>query len=280
MASIAPTTTANISEKDYARIRTWLYREAGIELGSKKHSLVCGRLAKRVADLGLSSYGEYCALIERDSESAERQRAVDLLTTNETYFYRESRHFEQLSELASEFAAKRQPMRVWSAACSSGEEVYTLAMVLEEVASTHRGFTWHVHGSDISERVLEAAQRGIYPESRAAQLPDQLKRRYCLKGSGPAQGQMLVAKKLRQAVSFASANLLLPAEQRDCYDVVFLRNVLIYFDPQTKQKVVANVSRALVPGGHLFVGMAESLNGLNCGLEGVSPGMYRKPISA
>ena len=266
--------TLTMSDQEYAQIRDLLYRKAGIALGPNKKPLVCGRLFKRVDALKMPSYGAYFSSLLNEQSAGELKTAIDLLTTNETYFYREAAHFTQLQALARKAVERREPLSIWSAASSSGEEIYTIAMVLQQMADTGLPLRWDILGSDISSRVLETAARGVYPLDRVQKLPEDLLRRYCLKGSGPAAGSVLVDKALRRKVRFTSINLIEPLPPIGPFDVIFLRNVLIYFDLPTKQKVVRSILSRLRPGGVLFVGMAESLNGVVGELQALSPGAY------
>lgn len=262
-----------ISEREYQRFQTFIHEAAGITLSSGKKALVCGRLAKRLAHHGFDKYGDYLALLDSGRDPAEVQIAVDLLTTNETYFFREPKHFELLRRVAAE-APRAQPFRIWSAACSSGEEPYSMAMVLADVRADR---PWEVWGSDISSRVLQRARLGHYPMERARQVPPAYLKRYCLKGTGDQDGTLLVQRSLRERLRLLQVNLneTLPAELSN-FDMVFLRNVMIYFNADTKRQVVERVVATLRPGGHFVVGHSESLNGMMTGVEQVSPSVYRK----
>ncbi len=200
---------------------------------------------------------------------------VDLLTTNETYFFREPKHFDYLAqEILPHKAKPGVPFNIWSAACSSGEEPYTLAMVLAE----HLGNRpWQVVGSDISTVVLAKAQAGHYPLERTEGIPPQYLKKYCLKGVRSQEGTLLVAKELRERVRFLQVNLTKPAPDLGPFDVIFLRNVMIYFDMETKRKVVENLITRLKPGGTFIVGHSESLNGITDRLKCLRPTIYEKP---
>lgn len=260
-----------LSDQEFARFRNFIHGAAGISLAPAKKSLVAGRLAKRLRHHGLTSFGDYYHLVS--SERAERQIAVDLLTTNETHFFREPRHFDLLRDRFLPAHPRDRLLRVWSAACSSGEEVYTLAMVLADALGDA---SWEVLGSDISTRVVEQASTGLYPMERAAELtPEQLKR-HCLKGIGSQDGRFLIAPTLRAQVSFAQINLTEPLPSTGTFDVIFLRNILIYFQTETKRQVVERLLARLRPGGWILVGHSESLNGVVGGLEAIAPAVYQK----
>lgn len=271
---LGPCGPETIFDVEYDQVRSLLHRKVGIALGPNKQALVCGRLYKRVQALGLESYGDYFSLIARADQSAELQTAVDLLTTNETYFYREHQHFDVLRSLARQAVGRSSSFKVWSAASSSGEEVYTLAMVLQCLVDEGADFRWDVMGSDVSRRMLACAARGVYTEDRVQRLPSKLLRRYCLRGTGPSRGTVLVHSTLRERVRFEAINLVEPLPVLGPFDAVFLRNVLIYFDLATKRRVVDAVMATLKPGGSLFVGLAESLTGVRPQLKSVAPGVY------
>lgn len=261
-----------LSDLEFSNFRKFIHGIAGINLSPAKKALVAGRLTKRLKAHGLTSFGEYFRLVS--DEDGERQIAVDLLTTNETHFFREPRHFELLRDRLLPERRYGQAFRVWSAACSSGEEVYTLAMVLAEEMGDA---PWEVLGSDISTRVLDKAKSGLYPMERAAELSGERLRQHCLKGVGGMDGQFLISQRLRDRVRFAQINLTRQLPATGEFDAIFLRNVMIYFQPETKQQVVERLLARLRPGGWLFVGHSESLNGLVGGIESVAPSVYRKP---
>ncbi len=262
----------SLKESEFRGFQKLLHETAGIYLSEAKKPLVSGRLAKRIAALGLSSYGEYLQLVMR-RESGELQQALDLLTTNETFFFREQKHFDFLGQHVFP-RWRRGPRRIWSAACSSGEEAYTLAMVLAESAPTQ---DWEIVGTDISTRVLEAARTGKYAIGRIEHIPRTYLVKYCLRGTGREDGVFMVGKPLRSRVRFERANLLDDLSGLGSFDLIFLRNVLIYFDVTTKRTVVGRLVGQLRPGGLLVVGHSESLNGVCAGMEAVVPSVYRKP---
>lgn len=262
-----------ISDQDFAQVREMALRMSGINLGPAKRALVEGRLRKRVLACGLAGYGEYLQRIAKPEHADEKQMAMDLLTTNETSFFREPRHFEYLRKQATG-QGRGASFRVWSAACSSGEEVYTIAMVLADALGNG---SWEVRGSDLSTRVLETARRGHYPLERSASIPAELLKKYCLQGRGAQSGTILMDPGLRSHVQFWHGNLLQPAPASEgMFDAIFLRNVMIYFDAPTKQRVVRNLLPALRPGGLLYIGHSESLHGLVEEIESVASAIYRK----
>ena len=262
-----------LSDQDFRQIQTLLYQIAGISMAPSKKPLVSGRLMKRLRHHHLKSYSEYCRLLSHDS--VELQMAIDLLTTNETYFFRESKHFDFLRRTVLPDHNTGKPFRLWSAASSSGEEPYSLAMVLADVLGSK---AWEIFASDISTRILERARTGLYAMERAEKIPREYLLRYCLKGTGTQDGKFMIAKELRSRVQYRQINLNESLPDIGRFDVIFLRNVMIYFDMETKRQVVARISALLNPGGHLFIGHSESLNGVTEGMKLVMPSVYRRPL--
>jgi len=267
------TSGAVLTEREFSQFSKLIYERAGIHLPPSKLALVSGRLAKRVKHYQFDSYGDYFRLVMREG-GAELQLMVDLLTTNETYFFREPKHLDYLRDhILPEHRAGRA-FRIWSAASSSGEEPYSLAMVLADVLGDG---LWEVLGSDISARVLEKARRGHYSLDRTEGLPFHYRSRYCLKGVGSYEGTLLVDRSIRSRVQFMQVNLIEPLPKLGEFDVIFLRNVMIYFDLETKRAVVARLLPLLRSGGYFFVSHSETLHGINDTLRIVAPSVYRKP---
>jgi chemotaxis protein methyltransferase CheR len=262
-----------ISDSEFAQFQRFIYETAGITLSDAKKTLVSGRLAKRLQHYQLDSYASYFRVLTGGTAPEEVQTAVDLLTTNETYFFREAKHFDCLRERAIEARHKPGAFRVWSAASSSGEEAYSMAMVLADCLSDN---PWEIFGSDISSRILEKAIIGHYPVERAKNIPEAYLRRFCLKGIGQESGTLLIEKNLRSRVSFRQINLNSTLPELGLFDVIFLRNVMIYFSNDTKRQVVARVIAKLKPGGTLCIGHAESLNDISSEVQMIAPSIYRK----
>ncbi len=258
--------------REFRLFQRLMFEAAGVSLAASKKALVSGRLSRRVRMTGCGSFDAYHELLRHDPE--ERQRAIDLLTTNETYFFREPKHFAFMRETLLPAHPDNRPFRAWSAACSSGEETYSLAMLLDDTLGESG---WELLGSDISQRVLERARRGLYPLARTDHMPPGYLKRYCLKGTSSYAGQFLVTRGLRNRVKFAQLNLNADLPRLEPFDVIFLRNVMIYFSHETKVQVVRRVLGRLRPGGHLFVGHSESVNGIADELRLVRPSVYRKP---
>jgi chemotaxis protein methyltransferase CheR len=261
----------SISERAFRDIQTLFARESGIRLSFAKQGLVASRLQSRVQQLGLPDYESYFELISSGQAGPEKTLLVDLLTTHETYFFREPKHFEHLAQSVVP-ALRGKPIRVWCAAASTGEEAYSAAMTL---ASSNHGAGWEVLGTDISESSLLTAERGLYRIERLQHMPDSALKQFCLRGKNDFAGAMLIARGLREHVRFIRHNLL-DAPHFGLFDVIFLRNVLIYFEQDIRQRIVAHVLAALKPGGWLYTGHADSLQGLDLPLQTVAPSMYRK----
>lgn len=255
----------------FGRLQRFFFDASGITLAAHKQALVEGRLRKRLVHLELANFDCYCDLLEHPDAIEERQWAVDLLTTNETYFFREPGHFSLLAEKVLP-SLPRRPVRVWSAACSSGEEPYSLAMLLDDVLA---GENWELIGSDLSARMVHHARRGLYRHTRLEDMPKRYLKRYCRRGTGAYDGHLLIDRSLRERVRFLQHNLLDSAPMLGNFDIAFLRNVLIYFDAEGKRAVVQRVIERLRPGGWLFIGRSESLQGLGLPLRAERSSVYR-----
>jgi chemotaxis protein methyltransferase CheR len=260
-----------LSDKEFKGFSQMIFALAGIHMSEAKKPLISGRLAKRLGQRGLDSYGDYLDLIHHDQ--SERQMALDLLTTNETYFFREPKHFEFLAQTVVPTLRNQSPIRIWSGACSTGEEPYTLAMVLAEALGHMR---FEILASDISSRVLSTAKQALYPLEEADNIPKHLRARHCLKGIGSQQGWFLVDQPIRDKVQFESINLNARLPDIGPFDVIFLRNVMIYFSIETKREVVGRMLPLLKPGGHFIISHSESLHGVTDQLQMVKPSIYCK----
>lgn len=259
-----------LSDTEFREFQQMIFSVAGIHMPASKKTMVAGRLSKRLKALQLSSFGAYWQHLRRDA--GEKQTAVDLLTTNETYFFREPRHFDFLRERVLPGHSRRRPFRLWSAACSSGEEAYSAAMLLSDTLGKSG---WEILASDISTEVLGKARAGRYPMARTDKIPQECLKRYCLRGVGEAAGSLMVDPALSSKVNFRQINLNTRLPDVGLFDVIFLRNVMIYFNAETKQQVVARLRACLRPGGYLIIGHSETLNGFQSELEVVMPSVYR-----
>ena len=264
----------DISDQEFGQFQRFIFDAAGITLADSKKTLVASRLAMRLQRCEVASYGEYFRMLASGEQPQEVQLAVDLLTTNETYFFREPRHFEFLREQLKLPGRRTDPFRIWSAAGSTGEEAYSLAMVLSDVL---QGRPWEVVASDISARVLEKARTGHYPMERAKGIPLPYLQRFCLKGDGKQEQTLLIERTLRSKVRFLQVNLNVPLPALGVFDIVFLRNVLIYFNLETKRDVVARALSVLRPGGFLLIGHSENLRDVTDDVHTIAPSIFQKP---
>ncbi|KUL41605.1 SAM-dependent methyltransferase [Actinoplanes awajinensis subsp. mycoplanecinus] len=261
----------SLSRADFQFITGILHEHTGIRLAPGKEALVASRLDRRIRALGLSGYADYVRLLQDRSGSGELRQMIDLLTTNETFFFREEQHFEFLRREVLPGRRAGRTFRLWSAASSTGEEAYTAAMVLADVLPPG---SWEIIGTDVSTRVVEGARTGLYPIAAAEKIPRQLLRRFCLKGRDEYEGLMTVNRELRATVQFHCLNLIEDFAHLGKFDVIMLRNVMIYFDQDTKRSLVQRLQEMLVPGGHLIVGSSESLNAIPSRLRMVQPSIY------
>jgi chemotaxis protein methyltransferase CheR len=268
--------STTLDDRTFDAFAELIHSSVGISFTANKKALVASRLANRLSKLGLDAYEDYLAMISSGSNELEFQVALDLLTTNETYFFREPAHYALLER---ELAARKQrgPLALWSAASSYGDEAYSTAMLLADLQ--HRGTIgpdWSILGTDISDRVLRSASAAVYPEDRLRDVSPERLRRYCLRGDGDMNGLVQMTPALRERVRFGWLNLCRPIENIGPFDVVFLRNVLIYFDGPTKVEVVDRVLTQLRPGGVLFLGTAEGRVPCKTPLTVLAPGAFRK----
>jgi chemotaxis protein methyltransferase CheR len=275
----APPGLPRLSDREFEALREFIYKQAGIHLSPAKKALLVGRLARRLRALGLASFAEYCARVRVDA--AERIEMLDAICTNETRFFRESKQFEFLASTvypswrtAAALGARPGSLRAWSAACSSGEEPYSIAMSLLE-HFTGDGWSIEVLGTDLSTRVLARAEAATWPIAKAAEIPEGLRRRFMLRGHGSQEGLMKAGPALRSVVRFGRMNLHVePYPVSGPFDLIFCRNVLIYFSRESKAAVVERLLSRLAPGGLLLLGLAESLSGLTDRVRSVGPTVY------
>lgn len=283
LVSFSPLAGSTISARAFRTLAGVVHGYCGIALGDDKQHLVANRLRRRLTVLGLETYDEYCELLAADQAGDELEALIDLITTNHTAFFREPEHFRFLGErvlpvLGPALARVGQPVRLWSAACASGEEPYTMAMVAAEAQRRTGNFQWRLLGSDISRTMVETATRAVYAADRLHEVPAELVPRYFLRGVRSQDGFVRIDASLQRQVSFARINLLEAVYPiGELQHVIFCRNVMIYFDAVSRTQVVKQLVRHLLPGGYLFIGYSESLGGIAHGLEAVSHGVYRKP---
>jgi chemotaxis protein methyltransferase CheR len=279
----------DLTEDEFERLRALIRHHTGIHLNASKKALLYGRLSRRIRELGLRGFADYLRSVRDDT--AECEQMIDRVTTNETHFFREPTHFTYLESTlvpawiqAAESGARSKDVRAWSAGCSTGEEPYSLAMTLHDHLPAKDGWSVDVLATDISTRVLDAADQATWPIERAAEVPELLLKRFMLQGVGSQAGKMRASAHLRRAVRVERVNLI---DERYSvqgpFDLIFCRNVLIYFDRELKRRVVERLSEHLAPGGHLFVGHAESIHEMPA-LRCVWPTVYsrrnlREPVT-
>ncbi len=276
------TDAIQLADRDFDFLCRVIYEQSRIRLGPDKKTLVTSRLAKRLRQLQLPDYHEYCELLRSPAGDGELRFLIDRISTNHTHFFREMKHFDflrdkVLSPWRAPAKGHQEMFRIWSAACSSGEEPYSLAIHLAEHLAPAGPNTWQIEASDISTRVLEIAERGVYDGEKLGGISPELLHRYFQKGVRQWQGHFRIKEELRQRVGFHQLNLL-----KDDYpfarpfDVIFCRNVMIYFDRPTQETLIGRLSERLAPGGYLMVGHSESLSGIKHSLRLIQPAIYLK----
>jgi chemotaxis protein methyltransferase CheR len=268
-----------ISDRDYTRLCDLIYSRAGIHLGSGKKTMLEVRIKRRLKDLNLSSYSRYCDyLFSAPGLERELTSFIDVITTNKTDFFREPQHFDFLSNRAlPELSTTGRPFLLWSAGCSTGEEPYTLAMLLSEYGLAHPGFQFRILATDISNTVLSKAALGVFSTSVIKPVPGSFVRKYFLRGRTPGSDRVRIIPELRNLIEFRRLNFMdADYDIAERVDIIFCRNVIIYFDRPTQQRILSNIARHLVPGGYLFVGHAEVLRDMDLPLTPIAPALYRR----
>ncbi len=262
-----------LTDRDMTRIAALVYERSGITLHDGKRPLVVARLQKRLRALSLDTFSAYLAYLETDKGVDELVLLLDAIATNHTYFFREEQHFKLLAErVVPEMRRNRAPLRIWCAAASTGEEPFTIGMTLLDL---NPPMDFQMLASDISTKALKAAQAATYKLSQVETIPIETLRKYFEKGMGESAGFARVRKELRSRIEFRKINLLEVPNLDTKFDVIFCRNVMIYFDRIVQQRVVSALERYLRPGGYLFISHSESLNGINHGLRWIAPAAYQ-----
>ncbi len=273
-----------MSEKDMKRVAEFIDMQAGIQLPMSKQALVEGRLRKRMEKLGFNEFRAYLNYaLESTEGEKERLQLVDVITTNKTDFFREPQHFDYLinsvlpEKLKNISNGSMKTLNVWSAGCSTGEEAYTLSMVLAQAQENNKNFKYSILATDISHTCLRVGSQGIYTKKQIAPVSTVLRKKYLLKSRNPDEPFVQMGPEIRTPIRFDKCNLMdrtFSIEQK--MDVIFCRNVMIYFNNETKHALVNKFENQLMPGGYLFVGHAESLSGMQTNMKQVSPMVYFK----
>ena len=275
---------ARLTARDFERFSRLVYDHCGIKLPSHKQSMLEARLRKRLRAHNLASFEDYAEMIfAKDEPTEELIKLIDVVTTNKTDFVREPAHFDYLINSALPFlintyaAGVNQPLRVWSAGCSTGKEPYTLAMVLKEYQGLIPEFSFDILGTDISTDVLEKAVQGIYSAIKAEPIPMELKKKYLLRSKDPENRMVRIVPELRSLARFRRLNFMDDDFGfREPFDIIFCRNVIIYFDRPTQERLLAKLADNLVVGRYIFLGHSETLLGLNLPLKQMAPSVYRR----
>ena len=271
----------SLSEKDRIRLSLFVEKSCGIKMPPSKRELLEGRVSKRVRTLGMRSFKDYCDyLFSEDGQEREAENFINAISTNKTEFFREDSHFSQMREkIIPEILSSGQRMiNIWSAACSSGEEVYSIAMTMEEIISSQRySFDYRILGTDISTAVLEKAFRAVYSAEQVESVPKAYRIKYFMKGKGEKSNLVRVIPQIREKVGFKRLNFLeANYGVKKIYDIIFLRNALIYFERDVQNAIINNVVRAgLNDGGYFIIGHSETLMGFDTELEAITSTVYR-----
>lgn len=266
-----------ITAEEFERFRTLIYNESGISLTEQKQTLLASRLSKRLRDLSLHTFSEYYESVTKDPTREEFTRMLDLISTNKTDFFREPKHFEFLRDRILPELAEQRRIRIWSSACSTGEEPYTIAMTLFEHVQNPAQWNFKILASDLSTRVLAKAAAGLYQEDRFRDVPEEVLKRHFLRGRGTNAGLFKVKPHLAAVIQFRRLNLMdghFPI--KNPLDLIFCRNVMIYFDRSTQETLVNKFHRYLKPGGYLFIGHSESLQWVDHPFKSLAPTIYQK----
>lgn len=268
-----------LGDKEFEKFSDFIKREFGIKMPPSKKTMLEARLQKRLRALCMSNHAEYCKfLFSQEGLESEITHLIDVVTTNTTDFFREPKHFEiLLSSILPDFVRKKKnSIKIWSAGCSSGEEPYTLAMVLSEFSSKNPSFDFSILATDISNEILQKAVTAIYPMNKVDIIPMALKKKYLLKSKDKTKNLVRICPELRRKVEFKRLNFMEPFPFKDMKDIIFCRNVVIYFDRPTQHRLFNEFCLRLVPGGFLFIGHSESISGMGLPVKQVAPTVYQR----
>ncbi|MCX7986699.1 MAG: hypothetical protein N2662_07155 [Bacteroidales bacterium] len=273
---------AKLSDEDFKRLSDFIYREYGIKMPPAKKVMLQGRLQKRLRELDIISFKDYVDYVfSKEGQDNEIIHMIDVVSTNKTDFFREPIHFEYLTqEVVPHFGNTtdfRYPLKIWSAGCSSGEEPYTIAIVLMEAKEKYPALDFTILGTDISTRILQTAIDAIYKENRIEGIPLHILKKYFLRSKDRSNPTVRLIPEIRKKVNYMRLNLMEPSYPiPDMFDVIFCRNVLIYFDRPTQEKVINKLCMHLKQGGHFFLGHSESITGMTVPLRQIKPTIFVK----
>ena len=276
------TQSEGLSNANFDRLRALIYDECGINLSPDKKTMMEIRIKRRLGNLDIDSFGEYCDhVFSREGHAKELVHLIDVITTNKTDFFREPGHFDYLvSKALPDLAARKGGNRkslIWSAGCSTGEEPYTLAMVLSEYCQECPGFRFNLLATDISTAVLGKAATGIFKSEVVSPVPESLRRKYLMRSRDPESDLFRVVPELRALIEFRRVNFMdSDFGLAELPEIIFCRNVIIYFDRPTQVRLLEKLTGHLAPGGYFFAGHSESLQGMDLALVPVAPSVYRK----
>jgi chemotaxis protein methyltransferase CheR len=267
-----------MSEADFSRMSSFINSQCGIKMPKVKKTMLEGRLQKRLRELNIANFKDYCELVLNQNSSHELIQMIDVVTTNKTDFFREPGHFDFLNASAlPELLKDSSQLNIWSAGCSSGEEPYTIAMALHEYMEQNKNFSYNILGTDISVQILDRALAAIYSIERVIGIPINVKRKYFLKNKNPLKKLVRIVPELRSNLSFQRLNFMDDSyDITTTFDVVFCRNVLIYFDKPTQEKVINKLCAKLRPGGYFFLGHSESITDMKVPLKQVKPTIFKR----
>ncbi|WP_419785724.1 CheR family methyltransferase [Pseudodesulfovibrio sp.] len=273
---------STMGDKEFSRFSQLIHSEFGIKMPPTKKILLQSRFQKRLRALGMTTYKEYCDYVfSPEGREAERSQLIDVVTTNTTHFFREPKHWDimnniVLPELWQRSIGRGTPLRLWSAGCSSGEEPYTLSMLLTEFAAKASGFDFAILATDISNDILRKAMRAVYAMEKAEEIPMDMKKKYVLKSKSRTNPLIKIDEPIRRKVSFQRLNFMGDFKLQNQQDIIFCRNVVIYFDRQTQVTLFNKFCHNLKHGGYLFIGHSESLSGMTLPLRQVAPTVFQK----
>ena len=282
LGSLSAVYKLQMPDSVFEKLSNFIYKSYGIKMPPAKKVMLQSRLQKRLREMNMASYEQYCDFVfSKEGEALELVHMVDVVTTNKTDFFREPAHFDFLTHtVLPEFVARekhKSTLKIWSAGCSSGEEVYTLAIVISDFIETHKKLDYSIFGTDISTRILQKAIDGVYTEERVANIPIETKRKYLLRSKDRTKPTVRIAPELRKKAYYQRLNFMDDNYNiHETFDIIFCRNVLIYFDRETQQKVINRLCSNLRTGGYFFLGHSESITGMKVPLVQLKPTVFMK----